>query len=356
MSDTVLAHVLAPFSQKENLATEALAFIANKSPTAREAIRRRLSELVGDVPTIARIVTQLAVGEESRPDLVLLGEAGETIGFIEAKFWAALTAAQPVEYIRRLAAQGGVLVMLAPDQRLPTLRAEVIERCRQADLQLDIGAKTLGAANTRIGFLAWSTLLAALRDAVAEDSARASDVRQLAGLCDRFEHEGFIPLIREDIDDLEVPRRFMMLAGLVNDVIDTAAASGIVSLKGMRAVAQSYGPGRYFAFPRLMGWLGLNHSAWGRWGRSPLWMWFWTPEPDRARQLITALRPWMTAEPPLAFTADDGSPQVPLVLRTGVEKDALVDDALRQLRAIDELVAGAGMKPLKGEVPPEPRE
>jgi hypothetical protein len=356
MTDTVLAHVVAPFPQKENLATEALAFIANTSTQAREAIRRKLSELVGDVPTIARVVTQVAVGEESRPDLVLYGEAGETIGFIEAKFWAALTAAQPVEYIRRLATQGGVLVMLAPDQRLPTLRAEVIERCRQADLQLEIGAKTLSAARTRIGFLAWSTVLAALRDAVAEDPARASDVRQLAGLCDRFEHEGFIPLTREDMDDLVVPRRFMMLAGLVNDIIDTAAARGVVSLKNMRATPQTYGPGRYFALPHLWGWLGLNHAAWGRWGRSPLWMWFGGMEGERAHQLAAALRPWMTADPPLTFMADNGSPQVPLILRAGVEKDALVDDALRQLRTIDELVTGAGMKLLKGEDPPEPRE
>src|SRR5436309_1490815 len=138
MSDTVLAHVVAAFPQKENLGTEALAFIMNRSAPAREAIRRKIAEVVGDLPVIARVVTQPAVGDESRPDLILLGHSGETIGFIEAKFWAGLTPSQPVEYIRRLADHGGVLVMLAPEQRLATLRAEVMERCRKADLTMDV--------------------------------------------------------------------------------------------------------------------------------------------------------------------------------------------------------------------------
>ena len=115
MSTTVLAHIAASMPQKENLATEALAFILNGSPVARGALQSQLAILLGTIAPIARVATQIAVGEESRPDVVLLAESGDPLGYIEAKFWAALTDAQPVQYVKRLAdLGGGVLVILAP--------------------------------------------------------------------------------------------------------------------------------------------------------------------------------------------------------------------------------------------------
>jgi hypothetical protein len=135
MATTVLAHIAASMPQKENLATEALAFILNGSPAARGALERQLSALVGKIEQVARVSTQIAIGEESRPDVVLLAEGGAPLGYIEAKFWAALTDAQPVEYVRRLSdARGGVLAFLAPERRLPTLHTEVRERLRSANL------------------------------------------------------------------------------------------------------------------------------------------------------------------------------------------------------------------------------
>lgn len=74
------------------------------------------------------------MGEESRPDVALFAPDTRLVGFVEAKFWAVLTASQPVEYLRELegATAPSVLVFLAPEKRLASLRAEVVERCRRA--------------------------------------------------------------------------------------------------------------------------------------------------------------------------------------------------------------------------------
>ncbi len=74
----------------------------------------------------------------------------------------------------------------------------------------------------RLGLLEWSKLLVALRDAVGGDRAAASDVDQLSGMVERFETNGFLPLTRAQLDDLEMPRRIMSLAHLVNSIVDQA--------------------------------------------------------------------------------------------------------------------------------------
>jgi hypothetical protein len=54
-------------SQRENLATEALAYILNGSKPARAALHRLIAVKVPAFPPIARVSTQEAAGEESRP-------------------------------------------------------------------------------------------------------------------------------------------------------------------------------------------------------------------------------------------------------------------------------------------------
>lgn len=354
MAETVLAHIASSIAQKENLATEALAYILNRSATARVAMHRQVVALLGDTPTIARVATQAAVGDESRPDVILHADDGRPVGYIEAKFWAALTAAQPVEYVKRLTESGGgVLVMLAPERRLPTLRAEILERLKEHTLT-DVAAASMRAGSVRIGVLSWTKLLAALSDAVGEDRGVASDVHQLAGLVARFEAEGFIPLTRVDIDDLDVPRRVLVLANLVPDIVEKAVAEKIFTLKGTKATHHLGATGRYAAFARAGCWIGLTHWAWSGHGRSPIWVRFGADKWGRGDTMRELLRAWAAADPPRAYLDDeDRAVRVPLLLRIGVEKDLVVLDVVRQLRELDEIMMAAGMTALSGEAPPE---
>jgi hypothetical protein len=356
MADTVLAHIAGSITQKENLGTEALAFILNRSAAARVALRDQIAAILGDVPVVARVATQLAIGEESRPDLMLHGDDGRTLGYVEAKFWAALTNAQPVEYVRRLAAAGGgVLVLLAPERRLPTLRAEVIERLRPEPAM--VGAQSLKLGRVRIGVLSWSRLLGALGAAVADDRASASDVAQLAGLVARFEADGFLPLTRSELDDLEVPRRMLAIGQLVNEIVERGVLEGILSTKGLRGSHAAGHTGRYVAFASAGAWLGLSHWQWAARGRTPMWLRFAPDAWGRAAELRGHLRAWAAADPPQAYLDDeDRSVRLPLLLPVGVEKDVVIATVVQQLREIESVMRAAGMPPLAGAVPPPTEE
>lgn len=327
---TLLAHLTDKLTpQRENAATEAIAFVLNRSEAARKALVRHVAASAGEVPPILRVETQHVAGDESRPDIVLLGEGAKVLGYVEAKFWAALTVAQPVDYLKRLAdAGGGVLVMLAPEKRLTTLRAEIVERCRVAGLALEErGAMGFCVGPNRLALVSWSGLLAALADAVVDDPAALSDLRQLRGLAERFESEGFIPFTRADFDDLELPRRLLVLAHLVNDIVDRGVADKVV-VAGRPT--HLWHAGRYIGLRRAGPWFGLNHKLWLERG-SPLWLRFSTAG-GRANELKIALKSWMTTNPPRAFADTDGHVCVPVLLRTGVEKGAVVEGVVEFFR------------------------
>lgn len=353
MTDSVLAHIARGISQKENVATDALAFVLNRSPAAREALRRQIAAIVGDLPAIARVATQIAVGEESRPDVLVHGEDGATLGYLEAKFWAALTNAQPTSYVDRLsAAGGGVLVIVAPERRMSTLHLEVRERLRAASPK-DSGPRALSVGSVRIGLLSWSKLLASVSAAVADDPAAASDVGQLVGLVARFESRGFIPFTRDELDDLQVPRRIQALGELVDEIVDRAAKLGVLNIKRMRHSRGAGHVGRYVGFSRAGAWLGLAHTQWGSRGRTPFWLRFDNSSWGRGPLVIDALRAWTTSEPPRAYADDGATMRVPLLVPVGVEKDAVIDEVLRQLREVDEALTSAGLPLLEGAAPAE---
>jgi hypothetical protein len=358
METTVLAHLAASMiQQKENLATEALAFILNRSPAARAALQWSLGTVVGDVPAIARVMTQLAVGEESRPDILLFAENGEQhFGYIEVKFWAAFTDAQPVEYVKRLQnSGGGVLIMLAPERRLGTMRLELIERLKAADLLSRCDELPIMADSVRLGLLSWNKLLHSLSDAVSEDRPAKSDVDQLDGLVKRVDDEGFMPLMRAELDDLDVPRRVISLADLANSIMQKAVADGVMSSK---TKIGRYGPGHgwyragmYAKFRNAGCFLGMDHELWSMFGRTPIWVSFSGTE-GRPERLHEVLRAWLNADPPRAYSKD-GKILIPVLLAVGVEKDRVVADAVRQLRELNEELAISGLPPVHDEAPPE---
>lgn len=55
---------------------------------------------------------------------------------------------------------------------------------------------------------------------------------QLTGLVARFETDGFLPVTRVELDDLDVPRRIITLADLVNGIVDRAVDIEVVALAG----------------------------------------------------------------------------------------------------------------------------
>ncbi len=352
----VLAHLtLKLVSQRENFATEALAYVLNSSAVARAALQKRIAGAVADFPTIVRVSTQEAAGDESRPDVTLMGDGGAVLGYIEAKFWASLTNAQPVGYVRRLSPGAGKVIMfLVPDRRLQMLRGELIERCEAEKLVVErvTGSHDIIADAVRITAVSWQALLAELSDAArrTDDRAVLADVDQIASLCAAFDTQGYIPLTHEELDDLDVPRRVMSLADLAIAVGERAEAEGVVKIGRLRASHTWYTAGRYVSFERAGAWIGLSHRRWFEFGH-PLWVRFEKGDWGRADDVRRAIEGKFTEDPCRAFIVDDGAVIVPLIVRAGASKDDAVAHGVGQLKELAAAMEKAGMPGLSATAP-----
>ena len=132
---SVLAHVvLGGALPGEPAATKALAFILNSSPDiARAFIGLIRGTNVEFEP--GRIKAELE-HEGSRPDLTIYDSDGHVRVFVENKFWAGLTEAQPVSYLRDLPNDPpSALVFVVPDLRVSAVWNELKIRCSQAELE-----------------------------------------------------------------------------------------------------------------------------------------------------------------------------------------------------------------------------
>jgi hypothetical protein len=106
----LFGHLASRFStHPENLATEAVAFIVNRSATMREALRRLAGRTGIELPPIATFHPQARDGQGNIPDLVGVDATGAERPVIENKFWAGLTENQPAGYLDRLHAEGGAV-------------------------------------------------------------------------------------------------------------------------------------------------------------------------------------------------------------------------------------------------------
>ena len=84
----LLAHLAARFvSQRENLATEALAYILSRSEAARSATIRTFRLLGVDLPDQLTFRTQAADADDAIPDLVGEDASRKQHLIVEAKFW-----------------------------------------------------------------------------------------------------------------------------------------------------------------------------------------------------------------------------------------------------------------------------
>ena len=98
---SVLAHVVLNGSmQGEPAATQAIAHILNSSPDIARAFVGMLRRAGADFEP-GHIKAELG-HEDNRPDLTVHDRHGRVRAFVENKFWAGLTDAQPVSYLADL--------------------------------------------------------------------------------------------------------------------------------------------------------------------------------------------------------------------------------------------------------------
>jgi hypothetical protein len=338
----LFGYLVSRFStHPENLATEALAFIVNRSATMREELRNLFGRTGIELPPLARFQSQAGDEQGNILDLIGLDAMGAERLFIENKFWAGLTENRPAGYLERLPAEGGgLLVFIVPSRRFAIVWSELARSAKNRGTHLPNPEQLAGdlfftrlTPSTALAATTWSAVLNSL-EAVARASGEissAADIAQLRSLCDVMDTDAFLPVRVEELTNLEVPRRLVGLADLIRDLSEQAVAMGIADSKGYLPTHRWYASGRYLKIGPALAWLGIDHKNWTRYGISPLWVIFQANEGSRSPPLVLeALKSWA---PPRLFE-QDGRAMIPLTVLPNVTREIVLGDLLKQLRQL----------------------
>ena len=342
---TLLAKIIPMFASPENVAVESLAHILSESEATRRALSAILS-VGGTTVEIARVRTQATGEEGERPDLVGFDQRGRECVLIEAKFWAGLTANQPLAYLTRLSEKNpSALLFIAPAARIESLWAEL---CRQvSESTLDITLERLqekeklrsaaaGGAR-RLMLTSWTILLRRMAaEAAADgDSHTECDIGQLRGLAVREDADAFLPLRREELG-LEFPRRMLRLRQLIDDVTELGKHAGWADTRRLNVTPQAWGYGRYLRLGGQETWFGIDFEDWASNRPTPLWLLFGS----NAEKVSQALESPQRQNPPQVVRWKNGL-GIPIDLPVGVEYEAVRDAVVTRLEEIAGLLSEA---------------
>ena len=142
----------------------------------------------------------------------------------------------------------------------------------------------------------------------------------------------FEPLRAEELTDVRVPLRLLNYGGLIDAIADRMVRDGIAVTKGLRAV----GFGRSMrVHGRLEVHLKASPTAWHKHGATPLWCDYWCAE-DVAQSLGAQLD-----GATVLGSGESVVVRIPIHLKGGVERDAVIDDAVERMRDIADALSKA---------------
>ena len=301
--DMLLAYLVSSFPGKtEDIATEALCHIFRHSDACVEALNDVVQSGVRDVAPIATLKTQVIGADGTRPDLVCLDETGEERVLIEVKFWAPLTAKQPVGYVKRLAEDGrGVVMFLVPDDRVrylwPQLRTR-LDREFDGVEEIDAERRSVRISGTQqhLMVVSWESLLDAMAARTGDSGERGAvtQIRQLRSLA-RYADKGAFKPIPHGNDSIMSEQRLREYRRLVDAATEEGINQDWADRKGLRATPKPYGYGRYIRLHGTVVWFGINTDLFDSTGRTPLWAsrhHSYADEPDVSRELGKEGQDW----------------------------------------------------------------
>ena len=339
---SLMAHLVPRLTpQVENAATDALAYILNRSDGARHALNDLLREGGLAMESIVRVATQVNYPDGSRPDMAGYDKNNIVRMLVEAKFWHSLSEDQTVGYAQLLDQPGpALLLLIAPEPRMPTLWAEIRRQIEKENgLELIYSPSGVRRAkviwteprDTEIQLLliSWVRLLNRM-ETLAEDDGVKSDIRQLRGFAQSQGDKGFLPIRSEEMSP-SLARRMFWYNQLIDDAVwSKGVLDGWIDSSRTRATSQRYGYGTFFRLSesKIDFWFGINHERWAGSGDTPLWLncqWLNCPGfnlDEVGKQLnVQSQDDWL-----------------PIHLKPGVEYDEVLDDMVSQWKKIDELV------------------
>ena len=226
---SVLAHIVLNGSlPSEPAATQALAHILNSSADIARSFVGFLRKV--DIKfELGHIRAELG-HEESFPDLTIYDRHGCVRVFVENKFWAGLTDAQPVSYLEHLPDDPpSALLFVVPQQRVASIWSELKRRCAQAGLEWENASVNSIIKCSRVGcknllITSWTHVLEGLLDTAraGEHDTIRHDILQLQGLTNRMDSEAFLPICSDELTSEEIARRLINYSDLIEDIVQQA--------------------------------------------------------------------------------------------------------------------------------------
>lgn len=363
MKNSLFGHLAFGFSSSpENLATEALCFILNRSEIANKAFVRFISQANAILPSNLKFETQIHISvnssgvpeEESnipgdfRPDFAGKDNSNKHVVIGEVKFWAGLTDNQPVTYLKRFP-ESSMLVFIAPSRRLSLLWRELIRRCKEAGL--DSQNTTIVDNEFKIAtfdkypilvLTSWRKVVNSIQHAVEADgdADTLSDILQLQGLCNRMDETAFLPIQSEELTS-NIGKRILQYSNLVDKVTEQLVESGVANLQGLRATPKRSGYGRYMRIYGHGCMFQVNFDLWSTDRETPLWFSILKETPGKwsfAKEAKEKLVKLEMEEPSCVIKVGEEL-YVPIFVPIGVEEDDVVRSLIRQTQEIIDILA-----------------
>jgi len=358
--DTVLSHIVTKrlSAEKENIATEVLAFILGSNQSAKKGMMKLLKAIAPTMPDLifktqmqANIIlpdvsdlnskTQMKEGS-IQPDM--WGYRGDKPRvYIENKFWAGLTENQPIAYLKHLTkyTQPSILLVVVPEVREQTVWQELNRRLIKegvSTIKTETPPGLVHTAETSIGpilaITSWTKLLAFLELELADEPSARSDLLQLKALCDAEDNDAFAPLSAEEISDQRTPKLLLQLSAAVEGAVKLGTTKEILDTKKLMPQSSTERVGRYIWFnssPKIFVWVGINFILWKKYGRTPLWVLFYPNELKKSQAAKLLLEEWSAKN---GNFRHNNEIVIPIDLPTGEDKDEVIRSILDQFKNI----------------------
>ena len=322
----------------EDAATNALSFILSRSNSAMET----LSDFLGDARDPLPIKSASPWGADAHgavPDLACFDGDGAVVALIESKFWAELTAHQPVTYWERLPDDiPAALLFLAPEFRIDqgSLWDELVDRLRDAGHELGPADRKEGTVTAvakvdrrRLMLTSWEWLLGRMAQKAKEDGDAQTcfEIAELQGLA-------------SSVIAGDRPTRDENLKQLIAEAVERIEQSGWANTDGLTV---GHGLGYYARFLRLAGasaGLRIDYEAVKQMPDRPLWLWFYGD--PTASVSVEEVRSALGSRAGPGLEWCPGDVCVPIVVPVAADRKATLEAIVAELERIAEIIDPRG--------------
>lgn len=262
---------------QEDIASESLTYILNKSIKARQTINQIINLNTGLNFTDLSYKTQNVGDKLERPDISGINENGKESLLIEAKFWSSLTSNQPNEYLNRLE-DNTVLIFLVPKLRRRAIYEEVLNKIAEKFSDIETEPKNLkikiNQTNKFIIIKSWNEVLNAIRSELLQEKNQSliSDIDQIIGFCETIDNNSFQPMIDSDLSP-SIPKKICSYYDIVDQVVrEIKNRIDEPSIKILRTGGAKYDYVKYFSIKNIGMGMCLKMEFWSKYTDTPFWL------------------------------------------------------------------------------------